>query len=85
LTGAVAGFNFILNKLNLLASLNLLEKMKVVRGGSFFDRPARCRSRFRWAYLAWQRVFHIGFRVVVVDEILQGSAHGGGTPVCGCN
>ena len=27
LTGAVAGFSFILNKLNLLASLNLLEKM----------------------------------------------------------
>jgi hypothetical protein len=27
LTGAVAGFSFILNQLNLLASLNLLEKM----------------------------------------------------------
>jgi hypothetical protein len=27
LTGAVAGFYFILNKLNLLASLNLLERM----------------------------------------------------------
>ncbi len=42
---------------------------KTVRGGSFFDRPARCRSSFRLAYPAWQRVFNVGFRVVVVDEI----------------
>jgi formylglycine-generating enzyme required for sulfatase activity len=41
---------------------------KAVRGGSFFDRPARCRSSFRLAYPAWQRVFNVGFRVVVVDE-----------------
>ena len=37
---------------------------KVVRGGSFFDSPRRCRSGFRLAYPAWQRVFHVGFRVV---------------------
>jgi formylglycine-generating enzyme required for sulfatase activity len=37
---------------------------KVVRGGSFFDRPKRCRSAFRLAYPAWQRVFNVGFRVV---------------------
>ena len=43
-------------------------KRKVVRGGSFFDRPGRCRSSFRWAYPAWQRVFNVGFRIVVFDD-----------------
>jgi formylglycine-generating enzyme required for sulfatase activity len=38
---------------------------KAVRGGSFFDNPSRCRSAFRLAYPAWQRVFNVGFRVVV--------------------
>ena len=40
---------------------------KVVRGGSFFDRPERCRSGFRWRYLPWQRVFNVGFRIVILD------------------
>jgi formylglycine-generating enzyme required for sulfatase activity len=39
----------------------------VVRGGSFHDRPMRCRSAFRLSYPAWQRVFNVGFRVVVED------------------
>ena len=38
---------------------------RVVRGGSFFDRPARCRSAVRLAYPQWQRVFNVGFRVVM--------------------
>jgi formylglycine-generating enzyme required for sulfatase activity len=37
---------------------------KVVRGGSFFDRPRRCRSALRRDYVPWQRVFDAGFRVV---------------------
>jgi formylglycine-generating enzyme required for sulfatase activity len=37
---------------------------KVVRGGSFYDRPYRCTSGFRWRYPAWQKVFNVGFRVV---------------------
>jgi len=41
---------------------------KVVRGGSFFDRPARSRSSFRFGYPFWQRVFNVGFRIVVIDE-----------------
>jgi formylglycine-generating enzyme required for sulfatase activity len=41
---------------------------KVVRGGSFFDRPARARSGFRLAYPPWQRVFNVGFRVVCTGE-----------------
>jgi formylglycine-generating enzyme required for sulfatase activity len=41
------------------------EGEKVVRGGSWYDRPARCRSSFRLSYPAWQRVYNVGFRVVV--------------------
>ncbi len=38
---------------------------KVVRGGSWYDRPQRCTSAFRLAYRAHQPVFNVGFRVVV--------------------
>ena len=52
---------------------------KVVRGGSFFDRPARSGSSFRWGYPRWQRVFNVGFRVVVTDgHIPTQAAKGGG-------
>jgi formylglycine-generating enzyme required for sulfatase activity len=37
---------------------------KVVRGGSWTDRPKRCRSAFRLSYPTWQRVHNAGFRVV---------------------
>jgi len=37
---------------------------KVVRGGSFYDRPRRGRSGFRLAYPPWRVVFNVGFRVV---------------------
>ena len=50
---------------------------KVVRGGSFCDRPERCRSAFRLDYSAWQRVFNVGFRVVALAEdrtVAQSSA-----------
>lgn len=40
------------------------EGRKVVRGGSFYDSPKRCRSAFRLDYPPWQRVFNVGFRVV---------------------
>jgi formylglycine-generating enzyme required for sulfatase activity len=36
---------------------------RVVRGGSFYDRPSRARSGFRLAYSPWQAVFNVGFRV----------------------
>ena len=39
--------------------------LKVVRGGSFRDRPKRCRSAFRLSYPSWQRVHNVGFRVVL--------------------
>jgi formylglycine-generating enzyme required for sulfatase activity len=38
---------------------------KVVRGGSWYDRPYRARSSFRQAYEPWQHVFDVGFRVVL--------------------
>ena len=37
---------------------------KVVRGGSFYDRPKRGRSSFRLDYPSWRGVFNVGFRVV---------------------
>ena len=38
---------------------------RVVRGGSWYDRPDRCRSAFRLSYPTWRRVYNVGFRVVV--------------------
>ncbi len=36
----------------------------VVRGGSWRDRPKRCRSAYRLSYPPWQKVYNVGFRVV---------------------
>jgi len=41
---------------------------KVVRGGSWCDRPKRCRSAFRLGYPSWQRVHNVGFRVICEIE-----------------
>ncbi|MCF7849462.1 MAG: SUMF1/EgtB/PvdO family nonheme iron enzyme [Kiritimatiellales bacterium] len=41
---------------------------RVVRGGSWYDRPKRATSSFRLAYPQWQRVFNTGFRVVVEEK-----------------
>ncbi len=38
---------------------------KVVRGGSWYDRPSRARSATRRHYAPWQGVFNVGFRVAV--------------------
>lgn len=40
---------------------------KVVRGGSWHDRPHRARSSFRLAYRPYQPVFDVGFRVICED------------------
>jgi len=37
---------------------------KVVRGGSWRDRPKRCTSSFRLSYPSYQSVYNVGFRVV---------------------
>jgi formylglycine-generating enzyme required for sulfatase activity len=44
---------------------------RVVRGGSWHDRPRRARSSFRLAYPAWQQVFNVGFRVVCPVEKVE--------------
>jgi len=36
---------------------------RVVRGGSWYDRPNRCRSAFRLSYRPYQPVYNVGFRV----------------------
>ncbi|MCP4859058.1 MAG: formylglycine-generating enzyme family protein [Fuerstiella sp.] len=38
---------------------------RVVRGGSFYDRPQWCRSSSRRSYPQWQAVHDVGFRVVI--------------------
>ncbi len=41
---------------------------KVVRGGSFHDRPITAVSGRRLGYPAWRRVFNVGFRVVCTSD-----------------
>ena len=41
------------------------EEPKVVRGGSFRDRPRDAGAAVRRAYAAWQSVYDVGFRVVI--------------------
>jgi len=48
------------------------DDFRVVRGGSWEDRPKLGRSSYRWRYPAWQRVFDVGFRVVVLDDAPAG-------------
>jgi len=38
---------------------------RVVRGGSWHDRQHRSSSSFRLGYPDWQKVYHVGFRVIV--------------------
>ncbi|BDD12545.1 hypothetical protein FUAX_49770 (plasmid) [Fulvitalea axinellae] len=40
---------------------------KVVRGGSWRDRPAEASSSFRKAFEPWQRVYNVGFRIVIEE------------------
>lgn len=45
------------------------DSAKVVRGGSWRERPKLCTSAARWRYEPYQRVFHVGFRVVCEDPL----------------
>lgn len=40
----------------------------VVRGGSWYDRPFRATSTYRLSYRDYQKVFNVGFRVVMVED-----------------
>ncbi len=41
---------------------------RVVRGGSWYDRPFRATSSYRLSYSDYQKVFNVGFRVVMVED-----------------
>jgi formylglycine-generating enzyme required for sulfatase activity len=41
--------------------------LRVVRGGSWYDRPKRATSSYRLAYAPYARVFNVGFRLVAED------------------
>jgi formylglycine-generating enzyme required for sulfatase activity len=41
---------------------------RVARGGSFWDRPHRATSSSRRGYEPWQRVFDVGFRIIIEPE-----------------
>jgi formylglycine-generating enzyme required for sulfatase activity len=49
------------------AGASVQGKTKTARGGAWSDRPKEARASARWDYPAWQRVYNIGFRVVVID------------------
>ena len=38
---------------------------RVIKGGSYLDRPDRCRASSRCCYPPWQKVYNAGFRIVV--------------------
>lgn len=40
---------------------------KIVRGGSWFDRPFRCTASYKLAHRSWQKVYNVGFRIVVEE------------------
>jgi formylglycine-generating enzyme required for sulfatase activity len=53
---------------------------RVVRGGSWRDRPHRCSSAYRLSFAPHQPVFSVGFRIVIESDALEpapASARGG--------
>lgn len=40
---------------------------KVVRGGSWDDHPKNSTAYYRRSYLPWQKVYNVGFRVIIED------------------
>ena len=47
---------------------NETSKYKVVRGGSYIERPKFSTAYARKAYYPWQRVFNVGFRVIIEED-----------------
>jgi formylglycine-generating enzyme required for sulfatase activity len=52
---------------------------KVVRGGSWRDRPKYGRSAYRWSYPPYQKVFNVGFRIVIEARSPALALAGGGS------
>jgi formylglycine-generating enzyme required for sulfatase activity len=44
---------------------DLTDGRKVVRGGSWNDRPTNSTSSYRLSYPSWQRIYNVGFRIVI--------------------
>lgn len=44
------------------------DKQRVVRGGSWYDRPAKATSSYRSFYAPYQGVYDVGFRVVMYED-----------------
>ena len=42
-------------------------ELKVIRGGSWYQRQIRASSANRWGYPQWQHPYNVGFRVVVEE------------------
>ena len=42
-------------------------ELKVVRGGSYIERPKYSTAYIRKAYYPYQRIFNVGFRVIIED------------------
>lgn len=40
---------------------------KVVRGGSWYDRPSKATSSYRTPYRPYQKVYDVGFRIIVKE------------------
>ena len=57
-----------------------LDGDRVVRGGSWYDRPKRARSAFRLAYRPYQRVYNVGFRVVIPAKAAPAKFVAAGAP-----
>ena len=51
---------------NNLATNSVMQR--VVRGGSWYDRPHKASSSFRVPYRDYQKIFNVGFRVVMTEE-----------------
>lgn len=47
--------------------VNVVKDKRVVRGGSWYDRPYRATSSFRLPYREYQKVYNVGFRVVMEE------------------
>jgi formylglycine-generating enzyme required for sulfatase activity len=44
------------------------DERKAVRGGSWYRRPHRATSSWRWGYPGWMRPYDVGFRVVIEES-----------------
>ncbi|MEI7899389.1 MAG: SUMF1/EgtB/PvdO family nonheme iron enzyme [bacterium] len=43
------------------------DRRKTARGGSWADRPVDAGSSVRYAYESWQKVYNVGFRVIIEE------------------